>query len=937
MQFPASKLSPIAAFLVVMFQGGGLAYAAEADASTDKVDEDIEVIRVTGTRASLADAINEKRFSDAQIDVISAEDIGVMPDADIGDSLERVSGVQIDRSEGGTAREVNIRGMPGYFTKTLYNGRTITTALNPNRNFSYDIMPSAFISRVSVQKSTSADLEEGGISGTVNMQSHRALDRKQAQTRVIGRTTYQGNSGEPGVDLSFIHTNPIIEDTLGIAFGLNYMDQTNASQKIENNPLGTGRYYYNTNPDNPEDGEKMNAYGTSQTRAVLQDNVRERAAGFINMQWNPSDNLSLWAESLYTNYKSSEHRQRHVFNLQNEDITNWDGYTVGDTTYVTSADFEGVRNWVEDGPISKDTNIFLNTLEATYTVGDWTFDAGLSSSRSDQDWDNMMLLTDLDAMDMTFDWGTAGNGDPVRYTYNTAGMAEYLSNPGSYGRYDPNVNNSGLRLAGPQLGSTQETNASSVNLDITHDFYRDYGLLAVNKIRFGFSYAREESLTSKHSLHAQMDHEQVLGLLAANGYDESLIRFITAQPGSGGWFNSLNQGGTPYNYLTPDAIHFRDHISVYDVRDYASNITLANGNKMYQNEVSNLIEDNFAAYLRTDFSLGYDMSGNMGVRFIHTDQLQQGVGADLTQGLVEDRDGSLILRSATDQFVDREHQYWWVLPSMNLRYSLRDDMTLRFGYGRSLSRPNKNDLNLNTNFNFNDGSPRLNTTDPDLMPFTADNIDVSWEWYYNPESMLAAAYFYKDVDSLIHRKEQDISMDVFNSSGAFLRSENVTLIGPTNGDGVVLQGFEVAYRTPFTFLPGLLSNMGMDANYTFTENSNQEVLTAASRHNANMSLYYSVRKFDVRASFSYRSERLNDIYEMWDQANNNQADKPATYSPASQRLTVNMSYRPTPKLRFNLGLSNVTDAGSGKYAEGGWGQNYNDFGRTISAGVTVNL
>ena len=187
----------------------------------------LEEVVVVGTRADLGAAIDFKRASDTIVDAISASDIGKMPDQNIADSLQRVPGVQIQRNRG-QAEEITIRGLQGRYTQTLVNGRPITTVFSDslsNRNFQAYIMPSAFVSRLAVHKSGKADIQEGGIAGSVDIVTQRALEIGERRFNVSANGNWDGNNGEIGSDVTAMYADIFADDTLGIVLGVNLVDE----------------------------------------------------------------------------------------------------------------------------------------------------------------------------------------------------------------------------------------------------------------------------------------------------------------------------------------------------------------------------------------------------------------------------------------------------------------------------------------------------------------------------------------------------------------------------------------------------------------------------------------------------------------------------------------------------------------------------------------
>src|SRR5687768_2264252 len=161
------------------------AYAQDTPAE-DEEGED-EVIVVTGYRASLESSANAKRDSVGFTDTIFAEDIGKFPDTNIAESLNRIPGVTITREISGDGLNVAIRGLGTNFTRVTLNGAPIaiastgrTDSQNTNREVDLDLFPTELFSQLTVIKSPTASLLEGGAAGVVNLRSARPFDSNES-------------------------------------------------------------------------------------------------------------------------------------------------------------------------------------------------------------------------------------------------------------------------------------------------------------------------------------------------------------------------------------------------------------------------------------------------------------------------------------------------------------------------------------------------------------------------------------------------------------------------------------------------------------------------------------------------------------------------------------------------------------------------------------
>lgn len=190
--------------------------AQEADTS----EQGVEVIQIQGIRASAKENLNTKRFSNSIVDAINAEDIGKFPDKNVAESLQRISGVTIQRQFGEGAG-VSIRGTGLDLTLTTLNGQNVASTgwfvLEPaKRSFNYELLPSELVGNLEVYKSSQADLAEGGVGGTVvvNTRKPLELDANTFYGSVEGQ--YQTDSGETDPQLSGMYSWKNEEDNFGV-------------------------------------------------------------------------------------------------------------------------------------------------------------------------------------------------------------------------------------------------------------------------------------------------------------------------------------------------------------------------------------------------------------------------------------------------------------------------------------------------------------------------------------------------------------------------------------------------------------------------------------------------------------------------------------------------------------------------------------------------
>jgi TonB-dependent receptor len=281
-------------------------------------------------------------------------------------------------------------------------------------------------------------------------------------------------------------------------------------------------------------------------------------------------------------------------------------------------------------------------------------------------------------------------------------------------------------------------------------------------------------------------------------------------------------------------------------------------------------EDDIGAFVQGDFSFdiagGHTLRGNVGVRYVETSLTTTGY-AYQTGGPVQ---------------VTVETDYDDVLPSLNLVYDVSDDLLLRFAYGKVMTRANLASLSPGAAVSVSGNNRTVTAGNPFLDPFRADSYDASIEWYFAPESLLSLALFYKDITSFVTNVRSDIPFTgnplgipdsvAISACGTTAGCSPAALWAftvPTNTEGGKVEGFELSYQQPFTFLPGVWSNFGTILNYTsvdsgvdYLNSAGQTVeadLAGLSDESWNATLYFDNKTFSARIAAAYRSSYLTTI------------------------------------------------------------------------------
>ena len=198
-----------------------LSVAAAAQEPAEAVaDGPVEEVFVTGIRGALRRSIDVKRDSQGVVDAISAEDIGKFPDKNVAESLQRITGVTIQR-QFGEGQGVAIRGASQNMTLTTLNGQNVAStgwfAFEPaRRSFNYALLPSELVGSIKVHKSAQADLVEGGIGGTVVINTRKPLEMGDSSVYAAGQAAYTSDSGSVDPQLSGLASFKNDNGTVGV-------------------------------------------------------------------------------------------------------------------------------------------------------------------------------------------------------------------------------------------------------------------------------------------------------------------------------------------------------------------------------------------------------------------------------------------------------------------------------------------------------------------------------------------------------------------------------------------------------------------------------------------------------------------------------------------------------------------------------------------------
>ncbi|TDR39101.1 TonB-dependent receptor [Tahibacter aquaticus] len=911
---PAQPDADAAAATAETADAGAEAQAPAADkASTEKLGE----IVVT-YRQSLVQALEAKREFTTQTDVIMAEDIGKFPDLNLAESLQRIPGISIAR-DAGEGRQISVRGLGPDFTRVRINGMEGLSTTggtdssggnNRGRGFDFNVFASELFNRIEVHKTASAEVQEGSLGATVDLHTPRPFDFDRFTLVGSTQAGYNDLSKETNPRASALVSNTFFDGRFGALFSIAYSDrelvQEGASSVRWDNGPSSGGF----NAASPF--IQANGAGVFHPRipryGVLQ-HEQERLGMTGALQWQASDRTLLSLDMLYADFdaKRSENFLEAISFSRS-------GAAGKPQTIVRDGSIDARGNLVygvfDDVDVRAESR--YDELATTFKQTNLNIDHEFSDSfrmnalvgHSRSYFDNPIQTTiTLDRANTDgYSWDYRGNDrlPLIDYGFDVRDPGNWnFANGLSEIRLRPNTT--------ANLFTNQQLN---FDWDVGSNFSLKGGL-DFKAYKFATTESRRASEVSVPNLPAGTSLSDLTRLLVFG--------------------NNLGQpAGTPNTFLIPDLDRFAELFNIYGGQGTFSLSPSASGAIGNNRDVK---ERDRGGWVQGDFqtsTFGIPLRGNFGVRYVRTEQESTGF--------------AIINSRPTLTTVERE--YSDTLPSFNLAWDLSDDLLLRLGAAKVVSRPGLGNLTPGVSVSVSGGNRVVTGGDPYLDPFRAKTFDLGLEWYFAPESVLGAAFFYKDIDSFVQTSRE---IRPFNTSGlpaSLLEGTGASPTDdfqfniPTNTPGGKLRGVELSYQQPFTFLPGFWSHFGAIVNYTYVESKIQYVtstgasslktdLTGLSKNAYNATLYFEKDAFTARVSTAFRNGYLTTVPGR----NNNNIE--------GTKGTTNVDFMATYKLNdhveFTVEAVNLTDEFNDQWvdATGDRSSVYDHTGREFFIGVRL--
>ena len=836
-------------------------------------DNALEEVVVTGMRANLQESIQVKRADDLIVEAIAADSMGKLPNVTVAESLVRLPGVNGARDRGNESL-ATVRGLGPRMTMGTVNGREIASS-EPTRAVRWEVFPTEVVSTVKVYKTQSADLIAGGIASTIDISTVNPLGvTDSAFVATGGPVYYDAGEDVPGYspwgNRMGLSWVGELNENLGVAFGATYQKQKNA-----NALMGSWGY---TDDSNSRDvnGDGTVDYTTWGAGNELKQLEQTRNGAMGVVQWR-NDNFELKLDGLYSKVKIREDQNQTWFN-------NW-AYSIwsGSNPYTRP----GSSYTIIDGDVVAGT-LANSDFEVNNVIGKYDEDKDLTAAGLNGKWEgeNWTLSADLSYSEAQRDnnWRAvwfASFPDTVSFDFRD-GVTPFISaTDADLARLDGS-SNGGPGALRDEI--TALTASARREFDGTLTAI-EFGARAAEREKRHRSFTWDEPITNPDiGAYAGLTHFFAMPDLNVPRLLDGDLDAI-AEVGFGGF----------------DEANAREQL-------------LTNWR---------VKEDVTEGYLKGVYDstlFGTPVNGNIGVRVTRVD----------TTSIGYDSIGGVTTPSTA------ENSYTDVLPSATLNFMLSEDHVLRLAAAKVVARPPLDELR--TGRSLADpvttvGQLTGSGGNPSLDPFRATQVDLSYEWYFHEEALMAIAGYRKWVDSIVGYKRQ---REVVNG-------EDYLITGPFNGGGGYINGLELTFQTPFYFIPNL-ENFGIYSNYSFVDSDLHEFspeadplpLSGLAEHTAAVDLWYSTGTFEARLGYKYHSPYT--IIYGW-------SSSALSRLQSEEILDFSTSWQVTDMLGLKLQIGNLTNEKlrayfdnqpnrlANKDATGG----YQSFGRRYALEATVRF
>lgn len=842
-----------------------------------------EIVVLSNFQKSVRSGIEQKRDADTQIDAFGIGDIGVLPGRSVAETIARLPGVSGIRSDLGVMNTLVVRGSTDLTMGTLNGREQVTMDHDGSRNVNYHLYPTHVLSAIQVAKTTSAGMSEGGVSGTINMDTIKplAFDSRRvvvnAEVNQYGIADDNARADDNGGVLSLTYIDQL-SDNFGIAIGLGMRSESigRTSTQVGGWQAFNGGGFGGEAPDIDGDGALGDEAIPFNVAVQTDAGTEESESIFIALQYK-NDNFDINFDHL----SSSRDRDRMQAGAQFQGLpdANIDNGKLGSITYTTmdGLDFVGSASvgvagqeapgfgagasgfYVFNNLDQRNADMSSTGLNVTWQDDGWTVVSDLYNSQASLDYyivtGSTYRFASTPGTEEGFGCPCPASAPDLTLTTNLLGnrpnfsVAEDILDPGFYAP----------RQASRSLFQNDD-DLFGFSVDVTKELAFD-GIRALN---FGVRYTdRQKNVTNPYNVNSTGVLPDNQNALTSEFVDQIIYP----------------KYGPAFPVFDPEALYtLHTDPARWQPGDSQSSNPIVRANSPLQNSGS-VIEETTAAYVQLDFEtnlFNIDVSGNAGVRHVSTDSESPGFRS---RG-----DRYTTLAEAIDPVP--ANSYSEFLPSLNLKFQVSDTQDVRLGVGKVMSRAPLDNLRSTEIVTVGGFGVTATGGNPALNPTVATQASLAYGYYPSEDRAITVGVFYNDLDSYVGETilndfvtlagtpEVPESVDGFGNVTPAVPAQPETSVPYSrttqdNMAGGYIRGVELRIYTLLDFISPILDTTGIDFNYTVIESNVQPTtaggfggpgvlsgLAGLAEGEGKLSLFTIHDKVEARLNYDYRDSIL---------------------------------------------------------------------------------
>lgn len=918
--------------------------APTAFAQDAEVNQIEEVVVIGSLRNTMRNSIEIKRDAESIVDVISAAEMGALPDLSVAETLERIVGVTGDRFKG-NASEISVRGLGPFLGYSTFNGREISSG-SGNRSVAFSQFPSELVNGAVVHKSQTADLVEGGVAGLIDLKSLRPLDYGKRRIQGEVKANYNpydaklNDDNGLGYRGSLSYTDVFDTDIGAIGVAIGYASHDSSTPEESYNTSSSLR---NCNSDYFEDGGSNCSWSDSNAAANggaaaegdyffipnafyfrQMESEETRDALMATVQWQPNDDFNIVADAQVSDRFYYEDRHDLYFDDGRRRIGNW---TTNSDHALTS--YTGETRVSSYGEFRERDEAYKGAgLNVEWAVNNkLTVDADISYS---------------DTVRYQETWQTRFRSDRLWYDFDTAG---------DYGSSWPTV-------------ALYTDNDDPTGSEIDYSLLNDYDFYDANqRARYGEAEVNDSITAFAVNADYLLEGDFVTSIEAGvrlsshdhKAFSEDRIEYTSTDNAD---ITDIATGCAteyPQSDFGDDAGSSFSEWATYDTL-CAFDLMVGDEDMSLTPEAASagdviLNEDITSAFAKFNFNTmlgGVDVSGNFGVRVVQTNVESIGYRQDYSvvandAGTPADVSDDTVTITENADTLKKEvysNDYINVLPSVNVNFALTEEVQLRTAVYGAISRPDMWWMGAGRDLDLGDGDEDFGSVseavaagnvtalgNPNMEAIQSMNYDVSVGWYPTDDTMLSAAFYFKEFEAGLDVADSSTVQESFNINGNDVTMDVNGLIQNTEKASNI-SGVELSLQHGFTTLPEPFDGLGVMAganfantNFDYFENGSDMTddvviapasLPGFSKQSYNAEVYWEKFGITSRLSYKYRSDYLKPFGSSFGQTNRFVED--------TSSVDLSLAYNVTKNVQVKFQALNLTNEPYAEYrvAEGSY-------------------